>query len=348
MRIIGFFSSFLLLAACASHSQTVQMPSAQEFGVPNDLAKKFEAKEQGSPAPTPVSEVKAPQPAASTIPVIKKGKARKKSKSKGKEAKEPEAAKAEVKKTESWPNRWTMPVFFRTGERYLFDITYFGATAGNLELQIMPEKTVNERSTYHVRGTANTSSVFSLFYRLHDVVESYIDTTGLFSHKFSLKLDESNQKREVLELYDQKNHKAYYWSKLDSKKKGKIQDQFEIPTEPLTQDGLSSFFYIRTLPLEVGKVYAFPVVNNGKQRTVQITVIRKETISTKIGERPAIVVKPEVVLDGVLSTYGDSFIWISDDPERILLKIDAKIKVGSVIAYLKEHGYDGKPDAVAP
>jgi hypothetical protein len=31
-----------------------------------------------------------------------------------------------------------------------------------------------------------------------------------------------------------------------------------------------------------------------------------------------------------------------------LFKIDAKIKVGSVIAYLKEHGYDGKPDAVAP
>ncbi|MGZ3693163.1 MAG: DUF3108 domain-containing protein [Bdellovibrionota bacterium] len=339
MRTIGLLL-LLFAAGCASNS-AVHMPSAQEFGVPSDLAKKFEAKENtGTVAVAP--EVK---PVEAPAPVVQKSK-----KSKKKVAGKPklEPAKVEAVKAETWPNRWTMAPFFKVGERYLFDITYFGATAGNLELQLMPEKVVDERPTFHIRATANTSSVFSLFYRLHDVAESFVDTTGLFSHKFSLKLDESMQTRDVLELYDQRKHKAYYWSKLDSKKKGKIQDQFEIPMEPFSQDGMSAFFYIRTLPLEVGKVYFFPVVNNGKPRTVQITVVRKEMLSTKIGERPTIVVKPEVVLDGVLSTYGESFIWISDDPERILLKIDAKIKVGSVIAYLKEHGYDGKPDAVAP
>jgi hypothetical protein len=103
------------------------------------------------------------------------------------------------------------------------------------------------------------------------------------------------------------------------------------------QDGLSAFYYLRTLPLVVGKQYSFEVVNNGKLRNVRITVVRKESLPTKIGEIPAIVVKPEVMLDGVLKSYGDSFIWISDDPRRILLKIDAKIKVGSVIAYLREY-----------
>lgn len=330
MRTLGIFLLALVFVACSSHSSTVKMPTAQEFGVPTDLASKFEVKENGS-----VPEVKAP-----AAPVAQSGKSKKKA------AKE---AKAEPKKPETWPNRWTMAPFFKTGERYLFDITYFGATAGNLEMQLMPEKVVDARPTFHIRAIATTSSVFSLFYRLHDVAESFVDTTGLFSHKFSLKLDESMQQREVLELYDQKNHKAYYWSKLDHKKKGKIQDQFEIPTEPFTQDGISSFYYLRTLPLEIGKPYSFPVVNNGKLRNVRVTAVRKETLKTKIGELPAIVVKPEVVLDGVLSTYGDSFVWISDDDRRIILKIDAKIKVGSVIAYLREHGYDGKPDAaVAP
>jgi hypothetical protein len=309
------------------------MPTAQEFGVPSDLAHKFEVKENAT-----LPQVKPAEPAPSAPPAAKK-----KQRKKGKIAKAPKKKEDKFE----WPNRWTMPNFFRVGERYLFDITYFGATAGNLELQLLPEKVVDDRPTFHIRGTATTSSVFSLFYRLHDVAESFMDTTGLFSHKFSLKLDESLQTREVLELYDQKKHTAYYWSKLDSKRKGKVQDQFEIPTEPFTQDGLSAFYYLRTLPLELGKTYAFPVVNNGKQRTVRVTAIRKEMLSTKIGELPAIVVKPEVVLDGVLSSYGDSFIWISDDDRRLLLKIDAKIKVGSVIAYLKEFGYEAKPDAPA-
>jgi hypothetical protein len=178
--------------------------------------------------------------------------------------------------------------------------------------------------------------VFSLFYRVNDVAESFMDTTGLFSHKFSLKLEESRQTRDVLELYDQDKMKAYYWSKWDMANKPRQNDHSEIDLQPFTQDGLSSFFYVRTLPLEIGKAYEFPVVNNGKLRTVRVTALRKEHIVTKVGEYDAIVVKPEVVLDGVMQSYGDSFMWISDDEDRQILKIDAKIKVGTVVAYLKE------------
>ncbi len=219
----------------------------------------------------------------------------------------------------------------------MFDITYFGATAGQLVLDILPPKTVADRQTYHFRATASTSSVFSLFYRLNDIAESFVDTEGLFSHKYSIKLDVSKQLRDVLELYDHKKNKAYYWSKLVHTEKGVKNEQSEIALTPFTQDGLSAFFYVRTLPLEVGKAYDFPVMNNGKVRTVRINVVRKEDLKTKVGEFPAIVVRPEVMLDGVLSSYGDSFMWISDDANRTILKIDAKIKVGSVIAYLREH-----------
>ncbi|MGZ3739726.1 MAG: DUF3108 domain-containing protein, partial [Bdellovibrionota bacterium] len=93
-----------------------------------------------------------------------------------------------------------------------------------------------------------------------------------------------------------------------------------------------------------GKVYEFPVVNNGKLRTVRVTVVRKESLSTKVGEFNTIVVKPEVVLDGILQqNSGDSFMWISDDANRQILKIDAKIKVGSVIAYLRERSNGATP-----
>ena len=357
MRFLSALLLILCFVSCAGHRNPVQVPSAQEFGVPSELANKFEVKENGNgtqvtAVPAPESVVPAPESVVPAVPVLKADP--KADKKKGKNAKGAKGAKTPAKVeapapvADRWPNRWTMPNFFRPGERYVFDITYFGATAGQLQLELLPDKVVANRPVHHIRATATTSSVFSLFYRLQDVAESYMDNTALFSHKFVLKLDESLQQRDVLELYDQKKHTVYYWSKLDHKKKGKIQDQFEIPTEPYTQDGISAFYFLRTLPLEIGKAYDFPVVTNGKLRNVRVTAIRKENLVTKIGERPTIVVKPEVVLDGVLKPYGDSFVWISDDDERLILKIDAKIKVGSIIAYLREHGYGTAPAPVQP
>ena len=84
------------------------------------------------------------------------------------------------------------------------------------------------------------------------------------------------------------------------------------------------------------------MVTNGQVKYVQLTVLRNEMLTTKIGERSAIVIKPEVPLDGALKIQGENLVWISNDPERILLKVDAKIKVGSIIAYLREHAYGDK------
>ncbi len=315
---------FLLLCTSCASSSILQVPDEDDFAVPSSIAEQFVVRE----------ETVAPAPASVVVPETPK-------KQKGKT--KPVAAK----KKKIWESRWTMPPIFHTGELYRFDITYFGATAGELELELLAPKVVAERETYHIRARAKTSSIFSLFYTMNDVAESYLDTQSLFSHKFSLKLDESLQKRDVLELYDQNGQKAYYWSKLDHKKKGKKDENSTIEILPFTQDGLSAFFYIRTLPLEIGKSYTFPVLTNGKMREVRVTAIRKEEIQTKMGKFPAIVVKPEVVLDGVLKPYGDSFVWISDDVHRTLLKVDAKIKVGSVIAYLREHKYGQAPAPIA-
>lgn len=304
-----------------------QMPDVKEFEVPTDLATKFEVKEEKPVAVAPESTVVAPHPQEKVTKAKKKEKKAVEVKHRGED--------------KLFASRWIMEPFLRIGERYVFDITYFGATAGELVLQVQPNKIVSERPVYHLRAEARTASVFSLFYRMNDVGESFMDTTGLFSHKFTLKLDESLQQRELLELYDQRKNTVFYWSKLDHKKKGKKNDQFEIPVKPFTQDGLSAFFYVRTLPLEVGKEYEFPVVTNGKMRDVKLTVLRKEVLKTRIGEIPALVIKPEVSLDGVLKTYGDSFLWVSDDAQRRILKVDAKIKIGSVIAYLREYS-DGQ------
>ncbi len=343
-RVLILIVSFCTLTFACSNLPNHTAPSEKEFGIPDDLAKKFESKSESAPAPEPVVVAKEEEPKATEIPVVPTQKGGKKSKAKAK-VEPPKPKVTKTAKVEALPNRWSMTPFFKVGEHYSFDITYFGATAGIMEMDILPNVTVNGRDCYHVQARARTAPVFDLFYRLNDVAESYLDSSALLSHKFSLKLDESLQQREVLELYDQKAKKVYFWSKLDHKKKGKSQEQFESPISEFTQDSISAFYYLRTLPLEVGKVYPFPLVLNGRLTNVQVTVVRKEELNTKIGTFPTIVVKPEAVIEGVLKSAGDSFIWISDDAERRILKIDAKIKVGKVIGYLREHNYNGPTKA---
>lgn len=319
-----FLPLALILCSCASFQPSaVSEQDATALGIPAALQDKFAVKDAG-PVATPV--VTAPE----AVDVNKKSEKKKK---------EP-AKKIALDK---WPNRWERAPVFHPGDRVLLDITFFGATAGTLEMKVLPMKIVNERPAFHVQAIAQTTSVFSLFYRLNDVGETFVDQETIVPHKFTMKMDESLQNRDVIELYDHNKSKMYYWSNWHHKKKGHRQDSYELNLEPFTQDSISAFFYVRTLPLKVGDKYRFWLSTNGKTKHVQITVVRKEKLTTRVGEFDTVVIKPDVILDGVLQKAGDTFVWFSDDENRSILKIDAKIKVGSLIAYLRELDVAGVP-----
>lgn len=294
-----------------------------KLGIPQNLSSKFAVVDTNPPVPTATTEQ----------PTTKK------------KAVEPAKASAKSKKTSNakvWKNRWVIPQPYHPGDRSLYEITYFGTIAGTFELKVLPYKRISEREVFHFQGIARSSSIFSLFYRLNDMAESFLDRESLLSHKFTIKLDESWQQRELVEFYDREKNLLYYWNKVEHKKKGNSQDEFTKEILPDAVDVMSAVFYLRTLPLEVGKIYPLNIISNGKPYHIDINVLRKETLATKAGEFPAIVVQPIAKMDGILQNSGDVYFWISDDAHRSLLKIDAKVKIGSVIAYLKELEY-GKP-----
>lgn len=316
--------SLFLLGGCARVQKVESVVKESEFGIPQDLANQFAVTETQVPIVAPEAP-KTPE---------KKAKAKVAKKTAVKKTK---AAKASP--VASWPKRLEKQYFW-PGEKHVFDVTYFGTTAGSVELTVVPNKFIGDREVFHIRGYAKSTSIFALFYRLNDLIESFVDKESLFTHKFVLKLDETLQQRDLIELYDQVEHKLHFWSHLDHKNKGKSNEQFTSDIKPFTQDVLSSLFYLRSLPLEVGKTFSFPVVSNGKSYEVEAKVIREEKLTTKVGNIQAFVIQPDTKFDGVLKTTGDSFIWISNDEHRSILKIDAKVKIGSVIAYIREleHG----------
>lgn len=235
-----------------------------------------------------------------------------------------------------YPDRRQGREFFPVGEKQLFSIYFFGMAAASVELEVLPNKEINGRRVYHIHGHAWTSRVFSLLYTVDDTIESYFDQDGLFSHRFHLKLNETKQTRDSLELLDSEKGQSYWWDRWDHKKKGYAEKKEFFPMQPLSQDSLSALYYMRTLDLKTGARHVFPIMNHGKNLNAAITVIGREVLSTELGKIPAIKVRLDAEFQGIAKKSGDSFLWLSDDSRRLLLKLEAKVKLGTITALIQE------------
>lgn len=303
--ILFLFFSFLLLS-CAAIDKTPK--PTEYFGVPKILLNEFDYK-----------EVKKKEESSS----IKKSEENKKSKAKNK-------SKNKLKNKKK-----ALSLLFIPGERTILSITYLGVEAATIDIEVLPLKRKREKWLYHVQGLLQSSPFFSVFYRVHDKAESFFDFEKLYSHKFSLQLDEARKKRDLLELYDEDSLELYYWDRMRHKRKGFHLVQFIKKLNKHSQDALSALFYLRTLELKEGKSYSFPVVSNGKPWTIHAKVEEKAPLATSLGNFPAIKISLESRFEGILKKRGEIFVWLSDDKNRFLLKVDATVKIGRVIAYLK-------------
>ena len=246
----------------------------------------------------------------------------------------------------SFPNRRPKSEPFWLGEKQVYDITYFGVAAGEFSLEVLPRKVMNDREVYHIKGFATSSSIFSLFYRLNDMVETFIDFDGIFSHRFHIVLDETVQTRDSLELFDSQKKQTFYWNRWNHKDRGYTDTKEYAPIESFSQDTLSSLYYLRTVPLPQDAVISVPVVSEAKPFEAIMTVIRREMMDTPMGRVSTVVIKPEMKFQGILKKQGDSFIWLTDDDRRFVVRIEAKVKVGTVVAALKR--YDPGTPPVPP
>ncbi len=88
------------------------------------------------------------------------------------------------------------------------------------------------------------------------------------------------------------------------------------------------------IPLPLGTVITFPVISEGKYWEAICNILRREVRDTPLGEVPTIVIQPDTKFQGVLRKNGDSFLWLTDDDRRFPVRLEAKVKIGTVVANL--------------
>ena len=230
---------------------------------------------------------------------------------------------------------------FDTGEKLTYDVRFGGIKVGTGRMEVVGTQDIRGRESWHTRFTVKGGIPF---YKVNDRLESWIDTRTFESLRFVQDLEEgSRDKERFYEIYPER---ATYSEKGEVEHAPSVED-------PL--DDAAFLYFVRTIPLEVGKTYEFNRYFRPDRNPVLIRVVRKETITVPAGRYPTIVIQPVIKSKGIFSEKGHAEMWLTDDSRRLLVQMKTNLSIGSLNLYLRGYvpgplsmatGDDNQPQAV--
>ncbi len=242
----------------------------------------------------------------------------------------------ELEDSEGFVGRRPVQDPFHVGEKVVLDLSYFSVSAGTLTIETLPFKLVNGRKSYHFRLHAKSNDMFSFFYTVNDMAETFVDFEELIPYNYVIKMNQSKQVGENKALFDWNTNTGYTWERSVLKGKGKKEKDFQWELEPYTQNVLSAIFYLRTFTLIPGKSFKFRVGHRGKNMIMTAKVVRREKLKTGAGTFDSVLVIPTIELDGVFKPVGDIQLWLTDDEHKQLIRLESKIKIGTIVGSATE------------
>ena len=210
---------------------------------------------------------------------------------------------------------------YQPGELLKYRIHYGAINAGIVSMSVSPTaQNISGKNSYAVKVEGETVKSFEWAYKVRDKFESWIDQGSQAPLRYAKTLRENDYFAQDIAIYDHENAKL-------RNKKG------EIPIPKYTQDIASAIYYLRNLDYNKAAINAqFPVdvyIDNEIYK-LPITYKGKEIIKTDIGKIRCIKLKPQLVVDRVFAKSDAMTVWVSDDENRIPIRIQTDIRVGSL------------------
>lgn len=220
-------------------------------------------------------------------------------------------------------------------DKVYLNIYYLGMTVGKIMFTNKGKQMMNDKEVWHFHARFKSAPFYSNIYELDDTVDTFVTTDKFLSQRYSLIQRESKQDIDDLQLHDREQLKTFwfYKRKTEDSEKNKNKETY-IPYHSL--DPFSVLFFYQGLPLKTGDVYEIPLINKDKILILKSVVEGRETIQTEVGKRKAVRIHATTKYTGEHLKSGDLYFWFSDDERRTLLKVRAKIKIGSVTAEIVE------------
>jgi len=212
---------------------------------------------------------------------------------------------------------------FQIGEKLTYNVSFTGITAGQASLEVVNDTDVNNYHQLHIRFIAKTTFPLSTIYAINDQIDTWLDSKYLYTKKLTKKIREGNYKKNSYTVIDYDQSIA-------------ITNGDTVIINQFLYDSYSLFYYLRTIPLNIGETIDFTAFDGKKITPFQVSTKTKETINTMAGTFPCLVVKPFREGNTLLKNKGDMMIWFSNDKNRLPIQIRIKLKYGSMLLKLKD------------
>ena len=222
---------------------------------------------------------------------------------------------------------------FSTGEQFVFRINYGFLSAGYATLEVK-DATINNKNVFHVIGKGYTTGMSRLFFKVNDTYESYIDKETGNPYQFVRKIDEGGYIKNQEGFFNQTENRVFV-----KDYKNNTEKTFSITKN--AQDILSSFYYLRNYPnidkMKLGEFVAIDMFLDDKITKFRLKYIGREDIRTKFGIISTMVFRPLVQTGRIFKEEESLTIWISDDDNKLPVRIKASLLVGSIKADLDSY-----------
>ncbi|MEZ7515655.1 DUF3108 domain-containing protein [Flavobacterium frigidarium] len=219
---------------------------------------------------------------------------------------------------------------YDVGEYFKFRIHYGIVNAGYATLEVK-DATLNSKKVFHVVGKGYTTGMSRFFFKVDDLYETYIDKDSGMPYRFVRKIDEGGYKKNQEGFFNQSANKV-------TVKDYKNNNEKTFVTPRNTQDILSSFYYLRNYPgidkIKPGESITIDMFFDDETTKFKLKFVGRENITTKFGVVPSMIFKPLVQSGRVFKEKESVTVWISDDDNRLPIRIKADLAIGSLKADL--------------
>lgn len=226
---------------------------------------------------------------------------------------------------------------FKPGEVLKFRIHYGIMDAGEATLEVKPDyTTLGGRDCYHFVGSGKSVGAFDWFFKVRDRYESIVDKDAMIPWMFIRRVNEGGY---IINQNVSFNHYS------DSAKSEKA--TISIPDN--TQDLVSAFYYARTIDFSAAKegdVFEVTGYLDDAVIPLNLKFLGREIVSSKKGEFRCIKLRPMLQQGRVFKDQEDMTIWVSDDQNKIPVRVQTDIMVGSIKMDLVDYSNLAGPPAI--
>lgn len=179
---------------------------------------------------------------------------------------------------------------------------------------------LNGKTVYHMKGEGQSNSRYDWIYKVRDVYESYIDTASMQPLKFIRNVQEGKTKKYESISFNRNANTA-------------ITDSGIVKVPPCIQDVLSTIYFARNIDFSKFKKddkIPFKMFLENEVHPLYIRYMGKEDIKTTFGKFKAIKFKA-LLVEGTIFSGGENMtVWVTDDANRIPVRIQSSILIGSI------------------